>query len=180
MIQPEPEVSTQGYPLDSVEVLRFVAIRVFANPNSLKTERRVLDFAATIMITVAAWNSDGKPVYEVYLEGSWFEIGNLIDAITRYKEAHGSRSSSYLSNITVCKGLWKGLKGLEVGSIRRIQGIGYGVLEFLGVGTTFDIFQNIHILYLQYDVLTSSRYGVLIFFPLWSLVSADMDTPYLP
>ncbi|GKA42790.1 hypothetical protein Tco_0735450 [Tanacetum coccineum] len=27
--------------------------------------------------------------------------------------------------------------------IRRIQGIGYGVLEFLGVGTTFDIFKNI-------------------------------------
>ncbi|GKA30997.1 reverse transcriptase domain, reverse transcriptase zinc-binding domain protein [Tanacetum coccineum] len=61
--------------------------------------------------------------------------------------------------------------GLEVGSIRRIQGIGYSVLEFLGVGTTFDIFQNIHILYLQYGVLTSSGYGVLIFFPLWSLNS---------
>ncbi|GJW00279.1 hypothetical protein Tco_1555530 [Tanacetum coccineum] len=71
-------------------------------------------------------------------------------------------------------------RGLEVGSIRRIQGIGYGVLEFLGVGTTFDIFQNIHILYLQYGVLTSSGYGVLIFFPLWSLVSAGTDTPYLP
>ncbi|GJZ87763.1 hypothetical protein Tco_0659373 [Tanacetum coccineum] len=55
---------------------------------------------------------------------------------------------------------------LEVGSIRRIQGIGYGVLEFLRVGTLFDIFQNIHILYLQYSVLTSSGYGVLIFIPL--------------
>ncbi|GJX80883.1 mutator type transposase [Tanacetum coccineum] len=62
-------------------------------------------------------------------------------------------------------------KGLEVGSIRRIQGIGYGVLEFLGVGTTFDIFQNIHILYLEYGVLSSSGYGVLIFFPLWSLLN---------
>ncbi|GJU91121.1 hypothetical protein Tco_1303544 [Tanacetum coccineum] len=30
--------------------------------------------------------------------------------------------------------------GLEVGSIRRIQGIGYGVLEFLRVGTTFDTY----------------------------------------
>ncbi|GJX05241.1 DNA helicase PIF1, ATP-dependent [Tanacetum coccineum] len=59
--------------------------------------------------------------------------------------------------------------GLKFGSIRRIQGIGYGVLEFLGVGTTFDIFQNIHILYLEYGVLTSSGYDVLIFFPLWSL-----------
>ncbi|GJT90573.1 putative reverse transcriptase domain-containing protein [Tanacetum coccineum] len=70
--------------------------------------------------------------------------------------------------------------GLEVGSIRHIQGIGYGVLKFLGVGTTFDIFQNIHILYLEYGVLTSSGYGVLIFFPLWSLVSAGTDTSYLP
>ncbi|GKD88592.1 hypothetical protein Tco_1364099 [Tanacetum coccineum] len=33
--------------------------------------------------------------------------------------------------------------GLESVSIRRIQWLGYGVLEFLGVGTTFDIFQNI-------------------------------------
>ncbi|GJW55644.1 hypothetical protein Tco_0099729 [Tanacetum coccineum] len=70
--------------------------------------------------------------------------------------------------------------GLEVGSIRHIQGIGYGVLEFLGVGTTFDIFQDIHILYLQYDVLTSSGYVILLFIPLWSLVSAATDTPYLP
>ncbi|GKG10392.1 hypothetical protein Tco_0341792, partial [Tanacetum coccineum] len=70
--------------------------------------------------------------------------------------------------------------GMEVGSIRCIQGIGYDVLEFLG--TMFDIFQNIHILYLEYDVLTSSGYGVLslIFFPLWSLVSASTNTPYLP
>ncbi|GJT18647.1 hypothetical protein Tco_0877353 [Tanacetum coccineum] len=70
--------------------------------------------------------------------------------------------------------------GLEVGLIRRIQGIGYGVLDFLGVGTTFDIFQNIHILYIQYGVLVFSGYGVLSLFPLWSLVSAGTDTPYLP
>ncbi|GJS89834.1 hypothetical protein Tco_0772470 [Tanacetum coccineum] len=31
---------------------------------------------------------------------------------------------------------------------------------FLGVGTTFDIFQNLHILYLQYGVLIFSGYGV--------------------
>ncbi|GKG22864.1 hypothetical protein Tco_0388167, partial [Tanacetum coccineum] len=69
---------------------------------------------------------------------------------------------------------------LEVGSIWRIQGVGYGVLEFLGVETMFNIFQNIHILYLQYKVLVFSGYGVLSLFPLWSLVSAGMDTPYLP
>ncbi|GKB63776.1 hypothetical protein Tco_0919962 [Tanacetum coccineum] len=50
---------------------------------------------------------------------------------------------------------------------------------FLGVGTTFDIFQNIHILYLRYGVLSLSGYGVLSFIPLWSLVSAGTDTPYL-
>ncbi|GJY66616.1 hypothetical protein Tco_0468854, partial [Tanacetum coccineum] len=54
-------------------------------------------------------------------------------------------------------------------SIRRIQGIGYGILGSLGVGTTFDIFKNIHILYLRYGVLTSSGNGVLSLFPLWSL-----------
>ncbi|GKA21303.1 retrovirus-related pol polyprotein from transposon TNT 1-94 [Tanacetum coccineum] len=70
--------------------------------------------------------------------------------------------------------------GLEFGLIRRIQGIGYRVLEFLGVGTTFDIFQNIHTLYIEYDILTSSGYSVLSFIPLWSLVSAGTDTPYLP
>ncbi|GJV62610.1 hypothetical protein Tco_1473438 [Tanacetum coccineum] len=46
--------------------------------------------------------------------------------------------------------------GLEVGSIRRIQGIGYGVLEFLGVGTTFDIFQNLN----TYDILLFWRIGL--------------------
>ncbi|GJZ97096.1 hypothetical protein Tco_0669430 [Tanacetum coccineum] len=71
-------------------------------------------------------------------------------------------------------------EGLESVSIRRIQCVGYGVLGFLGVGTTFDIFQNIHLLYLQYGVLVFSGYGVLIMFPLWSLVSAGTDTPYLP
>ncbi|GKC40994.1 retrovirus-related pol polyprotein from transposon TNT 1-94 [Tanacetum coccineum] len=77
-------------------------------------------------------------------------------------------------------------EGLEFGSIRRIQGIGYGVLKFLGVGTTFDIFQNLHILYLEYDVLSFSGYGVLSLFPLWSFgecrhgyaISSLMDTAY--
>ncbi|GKA83812.1 retrovirus-related pol polyprotein from transposon TNT 1-94 [Tanacetum coccineum] len=69
-------------------------------------------------------------------------------------------------------------RGLEVGSIQRIQGIGYGVLEFLGVGITLDIFQNIQILYLQYDVLTSSGYIVLSLFPLWSLTIFDVISMY--
>ncbi|GJY11194.1 hypothetical protein Tco_0379379, partial [Tanacetum coccineum] len=77
--------------------------------------------------------------------------------------------------------------GLESVSIRRIQCVGYGVSNVLDtaywgfprVGTTFDIFQNIHILYLQYGVLVFTGYGVLI---MWSssLVSVGTDTPYLP
>nr|GEW79067.1 hypothetical protein [Tanacetum cinerariifolium] len=77
-------------------------------------------------------------------------------------------------------GAWGGRKGLEVGSIRRIQGIGYGVLGFLGVGTALDIFHNTILLYFQYGVLVFTGYGVLILFLSWSLVSAGMDTPYLP
>ncbi|GJV04596.1 hypothetical protein Tco_1338165 [Tanacetum coccineum] len=72
------------------------------------------------------------------------------------------------------------MEGLEVGSIRRIQGLDTTYWGFLGVGTTFDIFQNIHILYLEYGVLSLSGYGVLSFITLWSLVSSDTDTPYLP
>ncbi|GKE33268.1 hypothetical protein Tco_1452590, partial [Tanacetum coccineum] len=53
---------------------------------------------------------------------------------------------------------------LEVGSIRRIQGLDTAYWGFLGVGAMLDIFQNIHILYLQYGVLTSSGYSVLILF----------------
>ncbi|GJW75684.1 hypothetical protein Tco_0135054 [Tanacetum coccineum] len=70
--------------------------------------------------------------------------------------------------------------------ILRDVGVGSGsrfdtaYWSFLRVWTTFDIFQNIHILYLEYGVLTSSGYDILIFFPLWSLVSAGTDTPYLP
>ncbi|GJY05935.1 hypothetical protein Tco_0371875 [Tanacetum coccineum] len=71
-------------------------------------------------------------------------------------------------------------KCLEVDSIRRIPGLDMAYWGFLGVGTTFDIFQNIHILYLRYGVLSLSRYGILGFIPRWSLVSADTDTPYLP
>ncbi|GJT21679.1 hypothetical protein Tco_0891616 [Tanacetum coccineum] len=60
------------------------------------------------------------------------------------------------------------------------NGLDMAYLGFLGVGTTFDIFQNLHILYFQYDVLVFSRYGVLSLLPSWSLVSAGTDTPYLP
>ncbi|GJV62913.1 hypothetical protein Tco_1473741 [Tanacetum coccineum] len=73
---------------------------------------------------------------------------------------------------------------------RRVwKSVRYGVSKeldmtywgFLGVGTTFDIFQNIiFIPYLEYGVLSLSGYGVLSFIPLWSLVSAGTDTPYLP
>ncbi|GJU24228.1 hypothetical protein Tco_1162849 [Tanacetum coccineum] len=39
--------------------------------------------------------------------------------------------------IGACK-LLGDIRGLEVGSIRSVQGIGYGVLEFLGIRTTHE------------------------------------------
>ncbi|GJR51801.1 putative ribonuclease H-like domain-containing protein [Tanacetum coccineum] len=60
------------------------------------------------------------------------------------------------------------------------KGLDTAYWGFLRVGTTLDIFQNLHILYLQYGVLVFSGYGVLSLFPSWSLVSAGTDTPYLP
>ncbi|GJZ33372.1 hypothetical protein Tco_0578808, partial [Tanacetum coccineum] len=71
-------------------------------------------------------------------------------------------------------------EGLEVDWIQRIQELDTAYWGFLGVGTMLDIFQNIILIpYLEYDVLILSRYDVLIFIPLWSLVSAGTDTPYL-
>ncbi|GJY19099.1 retrovirus-related pol polyprotein from transposon TNT 1-94 [Tanacetum coccineum] len=66
-----------------------------------------------------------------------------------------------------------------VARLKRIQGLDTAYWGFLGVGTTLDIFQNIHILFLKYDVLSIFGYGVLSFNPLWSLVSAGTNTPYL-
>ncbi|GJR79640.1 hypothetical protein Tco_0150425, partial [Tanacetum coccineum] len=70
---------------------------------------------------------------------------------------------------------------LEVGWIRCIQELDTAYWGFLGVWTMLDIFQNIILIpYLKYGVLILFGYGILIFIPLWSLVSAGTDTPYLP
>ncbi|GJS57991.1 reverse transcriptase domain-containing protein [Tanacetum coccineum] len=106
-----------------------------------------------------------------------------------YKVIHAFQSGAYkLSNMEgeEIPRTWHACNlrrhmGLEVGSIRRIQGLDTAYWGFLGVGTTLDIFQNIiFIPYFQYGVLVFSGYGVLSFIPLWSLVSAGTDTPYLP
>ncbi|GKC65209.1 hypothetical protein Tco_1097807 [Tanacetum coccineum] len=61
--------------------------------------------------------------------------------------------------------------GLEVGSIRHIQVLDTAYWGFLRVGITLDIFQNIILIpYLEYGELILSRYNVLIFIPLRSLV----------
>nr|GEV67605.1 protein FAR1-related sequence 5-like [Tanacetum cinerariifolium] len=74
------------------------------------------------------------------------DIGNAL-SITTYSLVP---RSPYGSAKLIIKGQRQGLESV---SIRRIQGIGYDVLRFLGVETTFDIFQNIHFLYLQYDIV---------------------------
>ncbi|GJT29514.1 hypothetical protein Tco_0909789 [Tanacetum coccineum] len=55
------------------------------------------------------------------------------------------------------------------------KGLDTAYWGFLGVGTTLDIFHNLHILYLQYDVLVFSGYGVLSLFPscLWMNAGTD-------
>ncbi|GJZ65062.1 hypothetical protein Tco_0621758 [Tanacetum coccineum] len=59
-----------------------------------------------------------------------------------------------------------GLESVRYG-VSNVLDTAYWV--FLGVEITFDIFENIHILYLQYGVLVFSGYGVLIMFPSLSL-----------
>nr|GEV66700.1 hypothetical protein [Tanacetum cinerariifolium] len=65
-------------------------------------------------------------------------------------------------------------------SVRYGVSKGLDTAYFLRVGTTLDIFQNIILLYFNYDVLVFTGYGVLNLFPLWSLVSAGTDTSYFP
>nr|GEW74400.1 hypothetical protein [Tanacetum cinerariifolium] len=55
--------------------------------------------------------------------------------------------------------------GLEFGRYGVSKGFDKAYWGFLRIRTTFDIFQNIHILYLEYGVLVFSGYGVLILFP---------------
>ncbi|GKF04343.1 hypothetical protein Tco_0035011, partial [Tanacetum coccineum] len=76
--------------------------------------------------------------------------------------------------------------GLEFGRYDISSEMDTTYQRFLGVGTTFDIFQNILLLYIEYDVLISSGYGVLVFVPSLSFVkyrhryaiSSLMDTAY--
>ncbi|GKA53811.1 hypothetical protein Tco_0747126 [Tanacetum coccineum] len=105
------------------------------------------------------------PVTKSILDELLEEFGNEI--LNGGSEGYSSRLMLVVQGIV--QTVYARFRGLESVSIWRIQCIGYGVLGFLGVGTTFDIFQNIHILYLQYDVLVFTGYGVLIKFPLWSL-----------
>ncbi|GJU80007.1 hypothetical protein Tco_1282372 [Tanacetum coccineum] len=71
--------------------------------------------------------------------------------------------------------------GLEYGryGVSKVLDIAYR--GFLGVETTFDIFQNIlfpYSLNTAYCLLLDMAYWIL--FPSWSLVSVGTDTPYLP
>ncbi|GKF64870.1 hypothetical protein Tco_0188318, partial [Tanacetum coccineum] len=76
--------------------------------------------------------------------------------------------------------------GLESVSIRRIQGVRYGVLEFLGIGTTFDIFWNILFPYSLNTVYCLSwirRIGLVSFVVFGECrnryaISSLMDTAY--
>ncbi|GJY35545.1 hypothetical protein Tco_0420923 [Tanacetum coccineum] len=85
-------------------------------------------------------------------------------------------------HLLLCR-TYKGLEYHQYGLSKDFDTTYWG---FLGVGTTFDIFQNLHILNLEYSVLDSPGYGVLILFPSWSLVksrhgyavSSLMDTAY--
>ncbi|GJT70952.1 putative reverse transcriptase domain-containing protein [Tanacetum coccineum] len=71
-------------------------------------------------------------------------------------------------------------KGLEVSWIKCIQVLDTAYWGFLGVWTTFYIFQNIILIpYLEYGVLSPLDTGIDLI-PVWSLVSASMDTLLAP
>ncbi|GKA07830.1 hypothetical protein Tco_0687054 [Tanacetum coccineum] len=103
-------------------------------------------------------------------------VGNQIGIVNQNLNLNGN------GNVVAARAEGNAIRnnGLEVDSIRRIQVLDTAYWGFLRVGTTLDIFQNIHILFLEYGILSFSEDGVLSFNPLWSLVSAGTDMPYLP
>ncbi|GKA48503.1 reverse transcriptase domain-containing protein [Tanacetum coccineum] len=81
-----------------------------------------------------------------------------VDYVSKWAEAQALPTNDARVVVTFLKklfchfGMPKALisdRGLEVGLIRCIQGLDTAYWGFLGAGTTFDIFQNIHILYLE-------------------------------
>nr|GEY79289.1 hypothetical protein [Tanacetum cinerariifolium] len=72
-------------------------------------------------------------------------------------------------------------KSLEYGRYGVSQVLDMAYQGFLGVGNTFDIFENILLPYslnTAYCLPLYTAYWIL--FPLWSLVSAGTNTSYLP
>ncbi|GJT14571.1 hypothetical protein Tco_0861613 [Tanacetum coccineum] len=73
--------------------------------------------------------------------------------------------------------------GLEVGSIRRIQGLDTAYWGFLGVGTTLDIFQEYFTYYIfntAIDLLSGLRRIELYSSVVFGGLSAGTDTHNLP
>ncbi|GJW44262.1 putative reverse transcriptase domain-containing protein [Tanacetum coccineum] len=89
--------------------------------------------------------------------------------------------------IVYCDASHKGFGAVLMQNEKVWKSVEYGISNgldmaywgFLGVWTTFDIFQNIILIqYLEYGVLSLSRYGVLIFILCGRLVSAGTATSY--
>ncbi|GJZ17348.1 serine acetyltransferase 1, chloroplastic-like protein [Tanacetum coccineum] len=115
-----------------------------------------------------------KTISPATLSASVSDIGSVVSMTDRIAGSTPELDSTASSSIKRPQvEVWKSVGyGVSKCWIRRIQVLDTAYWGFLGVGTTLDIFQNIQILYLEY--------GVLSFIPLWSLVSAGTDTPYLP
>nr|GEV47295.1 reverse transcriptase domain-containing protein [Tanacetum cinerariifolium] len=89
-----------------------------------------------------------------------------------------SLSRVFTTELSDTSEVFAGLESVQYGESKVLD---TAYREFLGVGTTFDIFQNILFLYslnTAYCLLLDMAYWIL--FPSWSLVSAGIDTLYLP
>ncbi|GKA53091.1 RNA-directed DNA polymerase, eukaryota, nucleotide-binding alpha-beta plait domain protein [Tanacetum coccineum] len=117
--------------------------------------------------------------------------GTVVDVFIPSKKSKAGMITAYglrpvSTGTTRATNLLQVKRGLKSVSIRRIQGVGYGVLEFLGVGTTLDIFQNILFSYslnMTYFLSWIRRIGLVSFVVFGEYrhryaVSSLMDTAY--
>ncbi|GJW16343.1 putative reverse transcriptase domain-containing protein [Tanacetum coccineum] len=127
------------------------------------------------------------PLDEIRVDVKLNFVEELVEILERgFKKLKRSRISIVKVRWNLKRGLEFTWERLEVGSIRRIQGLDTAYWGFLRVGTTLDIFQNIiFIPYFQYGVLVFwiwriELYSSMVFgeYRHGYVVSSLMDTAY--
>nr|GEV33994.1 hypothetical protein [Tanacetum cinerariifolium] len=172
----EPKGSTQRYPLDSLKVLRYdVNGEKSENKEIVPTEMELVleQTQQGTSYEVSVSIERGKELKKVKIKG---EKKEALLTLRQKPAARRGRVKIHSHMLMPDRQIYKDImkaQGLEYGRYGVSKVLDTAYRMFLGVGTTFDIFQNILFSYslnTSYCLLLDTAYWIL--FPLWSLVSA--------